>query len=156
MQDWSLADISGIAGFLLSLFILFRDCLRNRISFSVDVIDYADFGGSTRFYLLITNHSHRPLTITKVIYDEVLCELDPKKIRNRPEDWNFQHSVQFPVCIAALDARMVYLEFVASPHTQLSPGKAVSFQIQTISRSVLKTLILASRLCYLNTNRSPQ
>lgn len=156
MQDFSLADLSGIAGFLLSLFILFRDCRRNRLSFSVDVIDYADFGGSTRFYLLITNHSHRPLTITKIVYDGILCELDPKKIRNRPDDWNFQHSAQFPVCIAALDARMVYLEFVAPPHTQLSPGRAVSFRIQTISRSVSKTLTLSNRLCYLNTSRSSQ
>ena len=150
----TLANIAGVLGLALSTFLLVRDVFRERERYSIAIIDYDVHLHSARFYVCFTNHSHRALVITGITYLGTLCELDPKRIRQPPEPLPLQHTPQFPVAIEALGARMCYIEFLNPSQKQLSPGMPVTFQIQTTSRSVSKTVFLGDKSHYLYNDRS--
>ena len=146
-----LADAAGVIAFILSVGTIVCHVLRNRIAFDVDVIDYADFGSSTRFLLSIRNRSFHPLVITSIVYNATTCELEPKMIRGRPEQWNFRSTSRLPLCIQPRSASADYIEFLTHLHTPLAPGTTVTLEIQTISGLVRKTLTLGNKSHYLHT-----
>lgn len=145
-----LSDAAGVLALLLSAFILIRDYLRERLRFSLDIVDYDVYRHSARFYISFSNLSHRPLIITGITYHEMLCELDPKRIRKPPEPLPLQHTPQFPLAIEAQGAGLYYVEFLGFSQKQLSRGTPVTFQIQTISRTVSKTVLLGEKSHYLH------
>lgn len=149
----SLSNFAGVIGCFLSVFILLRDRYRSRIRFSLDVIDYDVYAHSTRFYVSISNLSHSPLVITRIHFDGILCELDPKKIRKPPDPLPLLTTPQFPLAIEALGARLFYIEFLNHSPRQLTHGTPVTFQIHTISRQVSKTVLLGNTSHYLNIKR---
>lgn len=144
------ADISGILALLLSISIIIANYIKSRTIFDLTIVDYADFGGTTRFLLLVKNKSSNPLTISKIIFDETVCELEPKKIRGIPGTWNGVTTPRFPVRIPPRDADLFYVEFLTVPSTCLECGMHLNFQIQTIDLQVSKTVLLGNRSYYLN------
>ena len=150
MNFENLVDLAGILGFILSLWLAIYGWLRRREKFQIHVVDYADFGGSTRFFWIIQNDSSCPLVIREVYFDGVVCELCPKKIRGEPGAWNGVTTPSFPIRVPPHDAEAVYLEFVGCEHSPLAAGTLVSFQIQTTSQSGLKTVLLGNKSHYLN------
>lgn len=153
MSQLTWSDIAGILGFLLSLVHAFVALVRSRECFTLSILDYADFGSSTRFMVCISNLSSSPLCISSITYGKVLCELEPKMVRNNPGDWNFASTPRFPLCIPAHSSSVAYLEFVSPRHKLLSAGMQVSFQIRTTSHLVWKTALLGNRDHYLNKTR---
>lgn len=148
-----LSDVAGILGLALSVYSLVRDYLRSRPRFTIDVIDYANRGRTAQFYFRIANRSNRPLIITGILYRETLCELDPKRIRVQRPPLPTHCTPQFPLAIEAQEAGLYYIEFVNPPQKQLSRGIPVTFQIQTISQTVLKTVPLGEQSHYLHIGR---
>lgn len=146
----NLVDAVGVAGFILSLWLAFYGWAIKRERYTISVLDYADFGASTRFFLAIQNDSENPLVIREVKYLETVCELDPKKIRGEPESWNGATTPRFPVRVRPHDVEMVYLEFLVHGQTPLVADTWVTFQIQTTSQSGLQTVLLGSKSHYLN------
>lgn len=144
------ADIAGFLGFLVSTGILIFESIKSRMRFLLKVIDYNDSGPSTRFLISITNLSRSPLSIESVVFHGTTCELQPKKIRGNPEAWNGVTTNRFPVRVPPRDIEFVYLEFLTPQYVVLTQGMTVTFQIQTIRKQVSKTLLLGSRLHYLN------
>lgn len=145
-----LADIAGCVGCALSLFLALSKWVNSRENFTISVIDYADFGGSTRFLLSIENKSHAPLTICKISFCGTDCELEPKKIRGDPNAWNGATTARFPLRVQPHDAAFVYTEFVGCEHSRLIADMFVTFQIQSIDHSVSKTVLLGNTAYYLN------
>lgn len=145
-----LADIAGVAGFALSLWIVLFGWFQRREAFKVTVLDYSDLPSSVRFFLLIRNESNSPLVITEIKYLGTTCELEPKKIRGEPGSWNAVSSARFPVRVRPHDAELLYIEVVGCEYIPLAPDTWVSFQIQTISRSAQKTALLGNKSRYLN------
>lgn len=146
-----IVGVAGVLGFVLSLFLAIYGAVRNRESYKVSLIDYADQWNTTQFMLAIVNKSRTPLVITEISHDGTTCELVPKKIRGEPYDWNALTTPRFPVCVPALEAQVVCIEFVHKQHIPLSPGKEVTLQIQTTFHRGHKTLLLGTRSHYLNT-----
>lgn len=145
-----LVDIAGIAGFVLSVILAVWGFIQSRENYQITVIDYADFGPSTRFLISITNLSANPLIITQFRFCGTTCELEPKKIRGEPETWNGVTTPQFPICVPARGAAFAYIEFVDCPSAPLVPDMLVTFQIQTTARLGLKTVLLPNKSHYLN------
>lgn len=145
-----LANIAGCLGFLLSVFTLIQNAIKRRECFKLDVLDYADFGPSTRFLVTIQNNSSSVLVIREFRYLGVVCELEPKKIRGDPALWNGSSTPRFPVRVRPHDAESVYLEFVDCEHSPLTADTWVTFQILTTSQSGLQTVLLGSKSHYLN------
>lgn len=151
MFDLSTAvDFAGVAGFVLALWLAFYGWTRKREHYAISVLDYADFGLSTRFLLSIQNNSEAPLVISEVKYLGTVCELEPKKIRGDPEAWNGATTPRFPVRVRPHDVELVYLEFLVHGQTPLAADTWVTFQIQTTFRPGLQTVLLGSRSHYLN------
>lgn len=150
MNFGNFVDLAGILGFILSLWLAIYGWLRRREKFQIHVVDYADFGGSTRFFWIIQNDSSRPLVVREVRFHGVVCELCPKAIRGDPGKWNGASTHPFPIRVRPHDAEAVYLEFVGCEHSPLVADTWVSFQIQTTSQSGLKTVLLCSKSHYLN------
>lgn len=146
----SAVDIAGVAGFVLALWLAFYGWASKRERYTISVLDYADFGPSTRFFLSIQNNSDRPLVIREVSFHGVVCELLPKKIRGEPESWNGVTTHRFPIRVRPHDAEAVFLEFVGCAHSPLIADTWVTFQIQTTSQSGLQTALLGSKSHYLN------
>ena len=144
------ADISGFLALILSISIIIANYIKSRTTFDFTIVDYADFGGTTRFLLLIKNKSSTPLTISKITFDEIVCELEPKKIRGVPDTWNGVTTPRFPVRISPRDAELFYVEFLTSRSTRLECGMHLNFQIHTIDLQVSKTVLLGNRSHYLN------
>lgn len=145
-----LADIVGCLGFLISTISIFSSILKNRIRFSISVIDYAHRYRSTQFLISITNLSYQPLTITDIKFCQTSCELEPKKIRGDPDSWNGATTPRFPLCIPARSAQFAYIEFVGCQHNPLVAGMSVNFQIQTIQHRVSKNVPLDNTAGYLH------
>lgn len=143
-------DVAGIAGFCISIFLLFLDWFRKKETYQLSVLDYADFGGTTRFFIIIQNNSTRPLIIKEITYCEVACELLPKRIRGNPESWNGAATHRFPIRVLPHDAEAVFLEFLVVAQNPLTPGTTVNFQIQTISQTEERSLLLGNKSHYLN------
>ena len=151
LSDW--VDIAGVLGFALSLWLACLGWLQKRERFEIQVLDYADFGDSTRFYLSIQNNSAQPLIIQNIKYHETSCELLPKKIRGEPGTWSAVMTRRFPIRVRPHDAEAVFLEFLVYGQNPLIADTWVSFQIQTTSRSGVKTALLGSKSHYLNKMR---
>ena len=145
-----IVDIAGVSGFILALWLAFYGWVSKRERYAVSVLDYADFGQSTRFFLVIQNNSDRPLVIREVTFQGTVCELLPKKIRGDPESWNGETTHRFPIRVRPHDAEAVFLEFVGCEHSPLTADTWVTFQIQTTAQAGLKTVLLGSRSRYLN------
>ena len=138
-----LSKLAGVAGFCLSLFLAVSGFLKNRTSFEISVLDYRSFPGNTvTFYLSIVNKSYTPLVITEVVFQETVCELVPRMVLNEPGDWNMAATPRFPLGIPARSAEFVFLEFRRCGQTPPAADTWVTFQIQTISRRELKTVLL--------------
>lgn len=146
----TLVDIAGVAGFVLALWLAVYGWAGKREHYTISVIDYADFGPSTRFFLAIQNNSDRPLVIREISFHGTVCELLPKKIRGEPESWNGVTTHRFPIRVRPHDAEAVFLEFVGCVHSPLIADTWVTFQIQTTAQAGLKTVLLGSKSHYLN------
>ena len=144
-----LVDIAGVAGFLLSFWLACCGWLLGRERYRFDVLDYADFGGTSRFFVTIQNDSSRPLVVREIRYLGTTCELLPKKIRGEPGSWNGETTRRFPIRVLPHDVEAVFLEFLVRGHSPLAPDTWVSFQIQTTSRLGSKTVLLCSKSHYL-------
>lgn len=149
----SIADIIGILGFLISIFTLIINHFQRKTKFKIFVADYVNRGSVIQFLLCISNLSSEPLTIVSIKFNEITCELEPKKIRGNPEDWNSVTTPRFPVCIAAHSSCYVYLEFLGCEHISLNPGTVVNFQIYTTLRQVQKNITLDNTSHYLHKKR---
>lgn len=149
MLDLSV-DVAGVAGLVLSLWLALSNWWRSRESFRVRVVDYADFGGTVRFLLYVENLSRSPLVVLNVVYLGTTCELEPRKIRGTPPSWDSAVSPRFPVHISPRDAGLFYTEFAARPCTPLEVGTTATLQIQTIRRTVPRTVVLGPKAGYLN------
>lgn len=145
-----LADLAGLLGFLLSLGLSVRTWLSRRTAFDVEVLDYNDNRESARFLLAVKNRSESPLVISAISAFGTTCELEPKKIRNDPTAWNGAVSARLPIRVRARDIEIFYIELLTGRTVPLSAGTQVTFQIQTIARSVPKTVPLGNRSHYLN------
>lgn len=154
MGDFQLwANLAAVLGFLFSLANSIYLFMSSKEHFKIHIFDYDDAGASVRFKVGIDNCSSKPLTITVVTFRKTLCELEPKKIRNNPDDWNFASTPQFPICVPAHSSVSVYWEFVGCSRNSLAPQKLVSFQIQTTSHLVWKTVPLGNESRYLHIRR---
>ena len=145
-----LSTLAGVAGFCLSLFLAISNLLKNRIIFELSVLDYTQVNAISQFFVSIVNKSYSPLVITEIEFCGIICELEPKKIRNNPEDWNGVTTPRFPLCIPARSAQLVYLEFVGCKHSPLVADTWVTFQIQTISRRESRSVLLPGTGHYLH------
>ena len=143
-------DVVGVAGFVLSLALAISTAFQRRESYCVHVLDYADFGRSTRFFLSIENYSSRPLVICKTVFCGTDCELLPKRIRGEPGTWNGETTRRFPIQVRPHDAEAVFLEFVDCEHSPLIADTWVTFQIRTTAGTGSKTALLGSKSHYLN------
>lgn len=144
------ADLAGVLGLALSLFIAISGAIKARENYIVRVIDYADFGGTTRFLISISNNSRTPLVITEISYQGTICELEPKKVRGNPEAWNGATTPRFPLCIPAGGAQFAYIEFLLAQHIPLSPGTTVTFQIRSTLLLEQKIVVLGRTSHYLH------
>lgn len=145
-----LSDCAGIAGLLLSIALAIREFLRARMCFDFLVLDYVVVRNVTQFFVSIANKSKTPLVITEILFHDVSCELEPKKIRGEPGQWNAVTTPRFPLSVPGQDAKFMYLEFVGCSDNQLTADIFVTFQIQTISRQVSRTVLLQGTSHYLH------
>lgn len=150
----------ALAGFSMSLITALRNFITSREAYSIEVIDYA-FRSPRDIQLLIcmTNKSENSLSVIDISVFGTTCELYPKKILGKPENWYFRHTAPFPLCIPAHGCQMLYLEFLDGNFQagQLAPGKRVDLEIRSTRKQVRKTVILGNESHYLHTrNRTPE
>ena len=153
VQD-NITFLIAVAGFIMSLITTVRNAFNARESYSIEVIDYA-FRDShnVQFLICITNRSDSALSIIDIKVFETICELYPKKIYGEPENWNFRHTANFPLCIPAHGCQHAYLEFLDGSFQadRLGPGKTVRFEIRSTRRQVRKNVTLGNESHYLHT-----
>ena len=150
---WTTFSISLI-GFGLSVYNFVHSLITSRENYVLDIIDYEVCTKRvTQFLVCFSNKSDSPLSIISVSYDGTICELEPKKIKGFPTDWNFQSSPRFPLCVPARGCQYAYLEFVSRSPKQkpLSPHTAVNFEIRSTRKLVQKTVSLPEKSHYLHT-----
>lgn len=149
----------SILSFMLSLFLAVRSVTHEQERFDVDVIDYRLFDTNVAlFFVCITNRSERPLTITKIEYDQVICQLEPTVIQGKPGQFLYRESPCFPLHIPPTGAQYFYLVFPNKGvvHDPLSLGKVVTFQIQTTRHQVHKTPVVSHTGFYLHRDSQSQ
>lgn len=136
----------------LSIAIAIRTYLKERESYSADVIDYRSFQTESQFLFCFSNTSSCPLTIIDIRYDGLICLLEPKAIETKLDGTIVRASAQFPLCIPAHGAQYTYVLFPGAgvPHKQLTPGTVVNFQIQTTQSLSQRTVILSHTGYYLH------
>lgn len=145
-----LSKLAGVAGLCLSLFLAVSEHFKNRQNFELSVLDYTEVRYVTQFFVSIVNKSKTPLVITEISFHGTPCELEPKKIRGEPGDWNSVTTPRFPLHIPANSAQFFYLEFLYCAHTPLIADTWVTFQIHTISQQAIKTVLLPCTAYYLH------
>lgn len=135
----------------LSIAIAIRTYLKERESYSADVIDYRSFQTESQFLFCFSNTSSCPLTIIGIKYDGIVCLLEPKAIETR-RGVPVRMTAEFPLCIPAHGAQYTYVLFPGAgvPHKQLTPGTVVNFQIQTTQSLSQRTVILSHTGYYLH------
>ena len=144
-------NILGILGFLLSASMAILTFLRSQENYSIDVIDYANrHSDIVQFLVIITNKSSSPLTISSITYEGTVCELEPKKIRGKYQQFGFVSTPFFPICLDPHCSRYIYLEFLDMPYIPLSRGTTVNFQIQSTRKQAHKVLLLGDISHYLH------
>lgn len=135
----------------LSITLAVRTYLKERESYSADVIDYRSFQTESQFLFCFSNTSSCPLTIIGIKYDGIICLLEPKAIETR-RGVPVRMTAEFPLCIPAHGAQYTYVLFPGAgvPHKQLTPGTVVNFQIQTTQSLSQRTVILSHTGYYLH------
>lgn len=135
----------------LSITLAIRTYLKERESYSADVIDYRSFQTESQFLFCFSNTSSCPLTIIGIKYDGIICLLEPKAIETR-RGVPVRMTAEFPLCIPAHGAQYTYVLFPGAgvPHKQLTPGTVVNFQIQTTQSLSQRTVILSHTGYYLH------
>lgn len=135
----------------LSITLAVRTYLKERESYSADVIDYRSFQTESQFLFCFSNTSFCPLTIIGIKYDGIICLLEPKAIETR-RGVPVRMTAEFPLCIPAHGAQYTYVLFPGAgvPHKQLTPGTVVNFQIQTTQSLSQRTVILSHTGYYLH------
>lgn len=135
----------------LSITLAVRTYLKERESYSADVIDYRSFQTESQFLFCFSNTSSCPLTIIGIKYDGIICLLEPKAIETR-RGVPVRMTAEFPLCIPAHGAQYTYVLFPGAgvPHKQLTPGTVVNFQIQTTRSLSQRTVILSHTGYYLH------
>lgn len=135
----------------LSIALAVRTYLKERESYSADVIDYRSFQTESQFLFCFSNTSACPLTIIDIKYDGIVCLLEPKAIETR-RGVPVRMTAEFPLCIPAHGAQYAYVLFPGAgvPHMQLTPGTVVNFQIQTTQSLSQRTIILSHTGYYLH------
>lgn len=131
--------------------LLPRTYIKERESYSMDIIDYRAFCTESQFLLCFSNTSTCPLTIIDIRYDGLICLLEPKAIETR-RGVPVRMTAEFPLCIPAHGAQYTYVLFPGAgvPHKQLTPGTVVNFQIQTTQSLSQRTVILSHTGYYLH------
>lgn len=135
----------------LSITLAVRTYLKERESYSADVIDYRSFQTESQFLFCFSNTSSCPLTIIGIKYDGIICLLEPKAIETR-RGVPVRMTAEFPLCIPAHGVQYTYVLFPGAgvPHKQLTPGTVVNFQIQTTQSLSQRTVILSHTGYYLH------
>lgn len=144
----------AVAGFVMSCYTAVRNVIRSRECYTLDAIDYENRSPNIiQFLVCVSNQSDTPLVITEISVFGTICELEPKAIRRKPEDWNFRHTADFPLCVAARCSQYAYLEFCGDNHgfCQLAPGQTVLFEIRSTRKRAQKTVTLWNKSHYLHT-----
>lgn len=135
----------------LSITLAVRTYLKERESYSADVIDYRSFQTESQFLFCFSSTSSCPLTIIGIKHDGIICLLEPKAIETR-RGVPVRMTAEFPLCIPAHGAQYTYVLFPGAgvPHKQLTPGTVVNFQIQTTQSLSQRTVILSHTGYYLH------
>lgn len=135
----------------LSITLAVRTYLKERESYSADVIEYRSFQTESQFLFCFSNTSSCPLTIIGIKYDGIICLLEPKAIETR-RGVPVRMTAEFPLCIPVHGAQYTYVLFpdAGVPHKQLTPGTVVNFQIQTTQSLSQRTVILSHTGYYLH------
>lgn len=143
--------VISILSLVLSITLAVRTYLKERESYSADVIDYRSFQTESQFLFCFSNTSSCPLTIIGIKYDGIICLLEPKAIKTR-RGVPVRMTAEFPLCIPAHGAQYTYVLFPGAgvPHKQLTPGTVVNFQIQTTQSLSQRTVILSHTGYYLH------
>lgn len=156
---WILNNIDNLTFAMAVISFLYSICdfiatqIKSKERYKLAVIDYANRGTDViQFLVSITNCSDEPLTITEISVFGTTCELTSKAIRGNPEQWNFRHTPDFPICIDAHSCSYAYLEFVKQGigQNQLDRETAVIFQIRSTRRQAQKTVTLGPKSHYLH------
>ena len=150
----NITTLIAALGLGLSLWQEYQRRKSEKEAYEISVIDYNKPTPKTVHFLIqCSNKSSSPLVITNITFCGISCQLEPKPIRGVPGKFDFQVTPQFPLCISAHSAAQFYLEFVSRSlsHTDLYPGKAVSFEIHSTRRMEQKSLHLGNISHYLHT-----
>lgn len=136
----------------LSIALAVRTYVKERESYSIDVIDYRAFHTESQFLLCFSNTSSCPLTIIDIKYDGLICLLEPRAIETKRDGTIVRASAQFPLCIPAHGAQYAYVLFpdTGVQHKQLNSGTVVNFQIQTTRSLSQRTVTLSHTGYYLH------
>ena len=147
----------AVAGFLLSLGQIIVSLIKSRENYRLAVVDYAQRDPNCiQFLMCVENRANLPLCITSIGFQGVTCELVRKAIRETPDAWNFQHTADFPLCLAPHSSLYAYVEFLdvssgSFSHTALCHGTTVSFEIHSTRKLAQKKLVLGDISHYLHT-----
>lgn len=135
----------------LSIVLAARTYIKERESYSMDIIDYRAFCTESQFLLCFSNTSTCPLTIIDIRYDGLICLLEPKAIETR-RGVPVRMTAEFPLCIPAHGAQYTYVLFpdAGVQHKPLTPGTVVNFQIQTTRSLSQRTVTLSHTGYYLH------
>lgn len=139
----------------LSLFITIRTFIKERESYTVDIVDYkADPGILMYFMICVINKSDSPLTITEVRYGEYLCTLESVYVKTGVDSPHSPWTPNFPLCIPAHGAQYAYLAFegVNTSRIQLDPGTTVTLQVRTTRSTSDRSITLRNTKYYLHRN----
>lgn len=155
----NLTFLMAALGFLYAVLDIAVSWFRSKESYKLAVIDYENRNPDVvQFLIAITNKSNNPLVISEISVFGTTCELLPKPIWGKPENWNFLHTAKFPLCLDPHGCCYAFLEYVSPGigHNQLDPGTTVSFQIRSTRKLARKNTTLGSRSHYLHKReRSP-
>lgn len=164
MLNWfsnrdNITFLIAIIGFAMSIYSVIRNAIRSAESYTIEVTDYAYRRAEViQFLVCISNLSDEPLSITEISVFGTTCELYPKMIYGKPENWNFRHTAEFPVCIPAHGCQYAFLEFLGENFRaeQLTPESKVCFEIRSTRKRVQKTVVLGNESHYLHAKKQPQ
>lgn len=156
--DWfqereNITLLIAVISLLLSVWQWISEAFRKRTNVKIDIIDYTLIGVKdgvvAQFYVQITNKSLAPIAITSVSFENVVCELEPHRIRGGNSPAN---TPLFPLNISPRSAQSFYLEFVGVPNISLKQGKTVDFEIHSTWKSERKSVLLGNISHYLHAN----
>ena len=150
----NITTLIAALGLGLSLWQEYQRRKSEKEVYEISIIDYKKPTLNTiQFLIQCSNKSSFPLVITNITFCGTGCQLEPKPIRGVPGQFDFQVTPQFSLYISAHSAAQVYLEFSSRTlsHTDLYPGKAVSFEIHSTRRMEQKSLHLGNISHYLHT-----